>query len=422
MTRPGYHTVYASAWWLCVVTLPLTIALSSASIILLVLVWLAEGHWKEKITRFRKATWVWPFLIFFGLHLAGLTYTDNQPSGLMEVEKKLSFFILPLIAASGKPLESYWITRYRNGFVGSCVLVIVISLVLFMINMILGPGQPPLNFDPATQATYKALNPASAPGWEYLSYIQVGDWIDIHPAYFSMYLIFCIALLLEDVWIRHKPWPWRSLIILLLTGFIGLLSSRMAILALPIVISYLLTRLPAPVWRNLSIAGSLMVLLMVIIWVNPISRFRVMQEPMQTAWNLNGTNSGWNSIRYRVVEWQAGWEAISHAWLIGAGTGDGQQQLSNFYASHGSPALALGYNAHNQYLQTGIELGITGVVVLLVCMWPGARGLAQRNPAHVAFIILILLMCCTESMFARQKGIVFFTLFQSLFLRNGTNP
>lgn len=143
---------------------------------------------------------------------------------------------------------------------------------------------------------------------------------------------------------------------------------------------------------------------------------------MQTAWNLNGTNSGWNSIRYRVVEWQAGWEAISHAWLIGAGTGDGQQQLSNFYASHGSPALALGYNAHNQYLQTGIELGITGVVVLLVCMWPGARGLAQRNPVHVAFIILILLMCCTESMFARQKGIVFFTLFQSLFLRNGTNP
>lgn len=418
MTRPGYHTIYASAWWLCVVTLPLTIALSSASIILLLVVWLVEGHWNEKLNRFRQATWVWPFLIFFGLHLAGLIYTDDQQRGIAEVEKKLSFFILPLIASSGQHIDSVWMVRFRNGFIGSCVLVVLISLALFVLNITLGPGHPPLNFDPVTQATYKALNPGSSSEWEYLSYIQVGDWIDIHPAYFSMYLIFCIALLLEDMWINHKPWAWRSLIVLLLTVFIGFLSSRMAILALPIVITYLLTRLPSPVWRNLSIAGMLMVLLVAIIWMNPVSRFRVMQEPLETSLNLDGTTSGWNSIRYRVVEWQAGWEAISHAWLIGAGTGDGQQQLSSFYFSHASPALALGYNAHNQYLQTGIELGITGVVVLLICMWPGV---AQKNPVHVAFIILILLMWCTESMLARQKGIVFFTLFQSLFLRNGTN-
>ncbi|HBK87571.1 MAG: O-antigen ligase family protein [Cyclobacteriaceae bacterium] len=421
MTRPNYHMVYASAWWLCVITLPLTISLNSASIILLVMVWLAEGRWTEKISRFREATWVWPFLLFFGLHLAGLVYTDDQQRGLMEVEKKLSFFVLPFIAASGQPIDTRWINRFRHGFIGSCLLVVVVSLALFVFTMTLGPGQPALNFDPATQATYKALNPDSSAGWEYLSYIQVGDWIDIHPAYFSMYLIFCIVLLLEEVWIKHKPWAIRSAIILLFTCFIGLLSSRMAILALPIVVAYLLTQLPAPVWRKLSVTGIMMVILLIILWINPISRFRVFQEPIQTSIHLNGAEYGWNSIRYRIVEWRAGWESISQSWLIGAGTGDGQQQLSSFYALHASPVVALGYNAHNQYLQTSIELGLAGLITLLACMWPGVRPLHKKNLAHIAFIILILLMCCTESMFARQKGIVFFTLFQSLFLRNGTD-
>lgn len=421
MTRPNYHTVYASAWWLCVVTLPLTIIMSSASIILLVLVWLAEGRWREKIIRFREATWVWPFLLFFVLHLAGLMYTDDQQRGLMEVEKKLTFFVLPLIAASGQSIDGRWITRFRNGFIGSCLLVVVISLALFVFTMTLGPGKPALNFDPATQATYKALNPDSSAGWEYLSYIQIGDWIDIHPAYFSMYLIFCIVMLLEEVWVKHKPWAIRGIIILFFTCFVGLLSSRMAILALPIVLTYFFTQISTPIWRKLSVTGMMMVLLVIILWINPISRFRVFQEPIHTSVHLNGAQYGWNSIRYRVIEWQAGWESISQSWLIGAGTGDGQQQLSSFYASHAFPVLALGYNAHNQYLQTSIELGLTGLMTLLVCMWPGARPNAKKNPVHTAFIILILLMCCTESMFARQKGIVFFTLFQSLFLRNGTN-
>ncbi|HQQ97468.1 MAG TPA: O-antigen ligase family protein [Cyclobacteriaceae bacterium] len=421
MTRPNYHMVYASAWWLCVVTLPLTIALSSASIILLVMVWLAEGQWKEKISRFREGKWVWPFLLFFGLHVAGLIYTDDQQRGLMEVEKKLSFFVLPLIAASGQPIDAQWISRIRNGFIGSCLLVVVISLAWFVFTMSLGPGQPALNFDPATQATYKALNPDSSASWEYLSYIQVGDWIDIHPAYFSMYLIFCIVMLLEEVWIKHKPWAMRTTIILLFICFIGLLSSRMAILALPIVITYLLTQLSAPVRHKLSVTGMVMVLLLIILWINPVSRFRVFQEPIQTSVHMNGAEYGWNSIRYRIIEWQAGWESISQSWLIGAGTGDGQQQLSSFYASHAFPVVALGYNAHNQYLQTSIELGMAGLMTLLVCMWPGTRPLAKKDLVHVAFVMLILLMCCTESMFARQKGIVFFTLFQSLFLRNGTN-
>jgi hypothetical protein len=420
MKRPDYPTVYACAWWLCVVTLPFTISLSSASIILLTIVWLAEGHWKEKINRFRLSTWVWPFLIFFALHLLGLIYTEDHQSGFREMEKKLSFLILPLIAASGPRIESTWITKYRNGFTGACLLVVIISLGLFAFTISRGPSQPALNFDPLTQAAYKALNPTAPVGWEYLSYIQVGDWIDIHPAYFSMYLIFCIALLLEDVWIGRKPWLARSLIILLLTGFIGLLSSRMAILALPIVIAYLLSQTSGAIWRNATATVVLLILLVGIIWVNPISRFRVLQEPVSTSWQLNGAASGWNSIRFRLLEWQAGYQAISGAWIMGAGTGDGQQQLSSFYAEHASPALALGYNAHNQYLQTGVELGLVGLVALLVCLLPATRLLAQKNPVHVAFVILIVLMCCTESMFARQKGIVFFTLFQSLFLRTGT--
>ena len=158
-------------------------------------------------------------------------------------------------------------------------------------------------------------------------------------------------------------------------------------------------------------------ILCVLIWINPVSRFRIIQEPLLTSLHIDQSNMEWNSVSFRLLEWKASLHELEKSWLAGVGTGDGQSALQDYYSSFNSSTVGLKYNAHNQYLQTALELGLTGLLLLLICIFKPIFTAIQHYPIHVAFVILFGLMCCTESVLARQKGIIFFTMFQSLFLK-----
>ncbi|HLZ17485.1 MAG TPA: hypothetical protein VKQ08_10615, partial [Cyclobacteriaceae bacterium] len=55
------------------------------------------------------------------------------------------------------------------------------------------------------------------------------------------------------------------------------------------------------------------------------------------------------------------------------------------------------------------------LVAFLFCLYAGLVRL-RHDPAYVPFILIFSLMCLTESVGERQKGVVFFMLFQVLFL------
>ena len=115
MKSVRYDTIYHIAWWLCVVTLPWTIRVNSICIILLSVVWLVEGNWNAKWQRVKEAFWIIPFFVFFSIHLLGLLYTNDLHAGLSEIEKKLTFVALPLMAASGKPLDQSFFDFLKKG-------------------------------------------------------------------------------------------------------------------------------------------------------------------------------------------------------------------------------------------------------------------------------------------------------------------
>ncbi len=89
--------------------------------------------------------------------------------------------------------------------------------------------------------------------------------------------------------------------------------------------------------------------------------------------------------------------------------------MDNFYAHYNYSTIGLEHNAHNQYLQVWMESGIFGLIAFLLCLGMGLFKLWE-NPGYVCFILIFSLMCLTESIGERQKGVVFFTLFQVLFL------
>ncbi len=418
MQRIGYSTVYLFAWWLCIVSMPWYVLPHSISVVLLLGVWLAGGNFPEKWSHLKSKTWVWPFIIFFFLHVIGLLYSEDMASAIFNIETKLSLILLPLIAATGPILSNGSFRLLKNSFIGSCLVVSLASLIAAM-NSFLHPAGPVLNFDPYTTEKFHSLFPTLARGWEYFSYGQLSQWIEIHPAFFSMYLILCILIIMQGIFDEQRTNFFQVVLIIFFISFISLLASRMAVVSLIVTVTFLVLHhsyLKKRLLRGLSVLSFLLVLTFFFIWINPVSRFRVWIEPMTASLTADEHTAHWNSINLHLLSWKASSGSTDTNWPFGAGTGDGQHVLYNYYASLG--ILGFKANAHNQYLQTFIELGIVGVISLSFCLYAPAYRAFKNNPLHFAFIVLFGMMCLSESMLVRPMGIAFFAMFQSLFLCN----
>ena len=74
------------------------------------------------------------------------------------------------------------------------------------------------------------------------------------------------------------------------------------------------------------------------------------------------------------------------------------------------------YNTHNQFLETLLQNGITGLVVLMgICFFVLKMAIQSKNRIAIPVTLLLLTWLFTESVFETQYGIVTFTFF-SLFI------
>ncbi len=124
----------------------------------------------------------------------------------------------------------------------------------------------------------------------------------------------------------------------------------------------------------------------------------------------------------RELIWSCSIQVIKNNILFGVGTGDTQDELQKCYKIDEDKNWALlyrpdfQYNAHSQYLQTFIDLGLFGFVGLLLCILiPACIAVKNKNYLMLSFIALFSIACITESMLELNKGIVFFSFFISLF-------
>jgi O-antigen ligase len=125
----------------------------------------------------------------------------------------------------------------------------------------------------------------------------------------------------------------------------------------------------------------------------------------------------------RFLIWHQATNVIEESFLFGHGTGDAQAVLNVKYLSKGyTEAYKNQLNAHNQYLETTISLGLIGLFVLcLLLIYPF---LIQKNKLEILplmFLFLIAFNLLFESMFERFWGIIFFTFFYSMFFVSKIN-
>ncbi len=402
------------AWWLCVVTVPWGDKINNASLIFLAVTWLFDSGLSKKWEQLKTARWVWPFFVYYGLLVVGLIYTHDLANGFFTLEKKISFIALPLIAATGRTLDNDFIGFLKRCFVYSCFIVVAICVGAAIFHLFYDTIVP-ANFDALGDAQFRALHPFASVAWSHFSYIQLAQWMGLHPAYFSMYLVFCLSVLFIEESKSNKDRVVNIFIASVMVAGLAFLASRMAILAFICICIYLGWRKTQEL-RMIPLTPIIAVVcICFLLWLNPVARFRVIEEPATTTYRADSKVTDWNSVSYRLLEWKGSWSIIREKILFGTGTGGSAMAMNDFYDHYSKSTQGLGYNVHNQYLQTWTESGFLGLVVFLLCLWlPLFRVPVDRS--YIAFILTFSLMCLTESVVERQKGIVFFTLFQSLFL------
>jgi O-antigen ligase len=119
----------------------------------------------------------------------------------------------------------------------------------------------------------------------------------------------------------------------------------------------------------------------------------------------------------RLVVWHAALEVIKENPFFGVGTGDVKDVLLEEYRKENKLGVYnMRLNAHNQYLQTYIALGIPGLL-LLICMLiiPGWMALRRFDVVCFAFLAVFAFNILVESMLEVQAGVIFYSFFNVLF-------
>jgi O-antigen ligase len=402
------------AWCLCAVTLPWVDMANNTCLVILFIVWIAEGNFKVKWQNLKSSRWIWPFVAYYLVLVIGMMYTPAVGNGLFTLNKKITFLILPIMAATSTVLDEKLVRILKRGFVYSCCAIILLCLATATFYFF--DGGTGINFDIRTNENFKNIHPDASAAWMHFSYIEIAHWAGWHPAYLSMYLVFCLVILFTEDFPNKKERNIHIGIACVIICFVALLATRMAIIAFICSAAYLTFK--KTLEGNLSKIVAIAVISFILgfwLWVNPVAKFRVVEEPMITTYHADKTVTDWNSVSYRLLEWEGSWSVIKAHWLGGVGTGGGKKAMDNFYAHYNYSTIGLEHNAHNQYLQVWMESGLLGLLAFLLCLSTGLFRL-WGNPAYVCFILIFSLMCLTESIGERQKGVVFFTLFQVLFL------
>lgn len=333
------------------------------------------------------------------LHIIGMLYTSNIQYGLFDLEIKLSFIIIPIIIY----FRSYIYSKNEKNFFKALIIGCLIS---FGINI-----------------TGAISNYSVDPSLNHFYYSRLSP--DFHPSYLALYVgVSMTSLLFYNTkifnWFQKFNWVILIFILIVLISYLILLSSKAGIIAFFIslaVFSGIKWSQKIPIKYALIVSALIILLPIVLIWFIPSLNVR-----FQSVFSaIKNSDSAFIDSSEGSMERMA---IIKSTYLIaeenlpwGTGTGDVKDVITKYYLAKGSTTIESRYlNAHNQFFQTIITLGIPGLILLLLFFIAGFILVYRtKNLLFLAFLIMIFIHFLFESMFEVQAGVVFISLFYTLF-------
>ncbi len=335
-------------------------------------------------------------LLLYVASVLGLLYTDNFMYAESILETRFTILLFPLLLASSPTLIN---RKFLNR------ILIFFSLATFVGSLLL-----------LIRAFVLYLGDFDVNHFIYIN--LVGDF---HPSYFSMYVSFSIGILLF-VPISFLPKWIRYFGIFFFSIMVFLLMSKMGVIAL--LLLFLYTIIVKSNWREFLLRTSMFVLFTGFFVFLVYQYSLAFQQKIDSTINEIETmdqaqRSYVSSTGMRILAWRVSMDIIEDNFFLGVGTGDAGDKLLEASLKRDWNDKMHGLNAHNQFLQTFIALGIVGLLILLlVIFYPLFLAIKQKEHIFILFFILVLLNFFVESMLQRQMGVIFYAVFSSLIYAN----
>ncbi len=339
-----------------------------------------------------------PFFSFYLFVLFSLAYTSNINYGLESSIKLAPLIALPFIFSVIKisRKEFFILIKIIIGW----VLILAIFSHYTVVKKLLDNNDIFYNIV-RMEYSYKAL---------------ADDAIGIHRSYYAYFVI--TAILFLSFLTFHKKYKKALLFlsILYLSFFVFHLSVRTALLGLFVVINlYILLYFVKQKQLKKGIFYLLLFYIIVALtgYNVRVTRYRFQQIFGFTFHNGPRHDDGQDKIN----QWKSSIDA-NNDFFFGNGIGDVKESIIESYVKHNMLKDAeRRFNAHNQYIQTYVGLGILGLLLLFWIFYYYFIYFI-KNKLYLGYMFMVVsgILFITESYLERQKGVVIFTFFICLFV------
>jgi O-antigen ligase len=330
------------------------------------------------------------FIAYYFLLVIGLVWTENLPFAFSKLENKLAFVLMPILLffTIRKWSNVEWKQLLIYSLLFALVMYEILALWRFMVQ--------------------------SQTSWQF-EFLASRFSIFMHRSYFACYLVIGIVLLFENL--RSTFSVFSVLLIFFFSLGVLQTESKAGILCLIFVFVFQLARVINSKNNKLLwiLSSSFLILISVILTTNnPIrARFETMWSSMANSKTKNNNTVESNSAR--IIMWNTSVDVWKDNFLFGVGTGDYDDALTEKNRQYKNLGVASErLNAHNQFLNTGVQLGLIGVVVLFMIFLS-----AYFNPTKSVWYSLILVVFfinfLVESFLETQAGIILFCTLLLLF-------
>ena len=317
----------------------------------------------------------------------------------------LPFFIIPL-------LISYFSNTTKVGIRKKSLNILLYSTFVQSLFLILFAIWRQYHYSP----DFSNIN------WYFFTRYDFTDIIGIHPTYLGAFITFSIIIIMNNFIIdKIRKYDFVVLVVLIITLFMT--GSRVAIVAFIFSTSIFLFYNRSFISRKMMLymVVGIFILSILIFSLMPILYERIVEMTFGFVDNIKYAKYGNNlaftgGLTPRFQMWDCCISSVNDNFLFGNGIGNDFTQLQECYLSKGYIEIYKeGFGPHSQYFSSLISGGIIKVGALLFTfIYSLIVGFKRKDYLYVAFVFIIIISSSTESFLDRQKGIVFYTLFNSV--------
>lgn len=363
-------------------SIPISTSMSSIIPLLIFLLWLIEGDFKNKLNKIIENRAVLAFVLLFSLYLVGLLYTTDLENGLYLVGKGRYLLLTPLIytAINNEKEKNNAIKSFIAGVICSVFVSYLIYFKILKFNNIL-PSCPTI----------------------------------IHYGHYSIYLSFAIFWLLNSFFKNNSKYLKTAILLVVILMSINLFIQNGRIGQLAFFVLTILFTI-----KRCGIKGILYGIIIVCILstciynISPTFKHRInIGIEDITQFQIKDKPGG---VGERLIFWQNTFKIIKSNPIIGVGTGDFNVEYAKINRQ-GDKLIEDTDNPHNNYLFILALFGVIGFIVFLNLFYQIFRySLSSPNGEIIQLLVVtILILMLSESPMMRH-GMLFFIYLSGVLL------